>query len=82
MSCGEMAAILCRNVLTSDDVRNTGELGPTENSAQAKTRPHGEVGPAENSAPRRTRSPTTAENSAPTAENSAPTEIPDQVLVW
>ena len=62
--------------------RNTGELGPTENSAQAKTRPHGEVGPAENSAPRRTRPPTTAENSAPTAESSAPTEIPDQVLVW
>ena len=30
---------------------NTGELGPTENSAQAKTRPHGEVGPVENSAP-------------------------------
>ena len=53
---------------------NTGELGPTENSAQAKTRPHGEVGPAENSAPRRTRPPTTAENSAPAAENSAPTK--------
>ena len=39
------------------EYRRTRELGPTENSAQAKTRPHGEVGPAENSAPRRTRPP-------------------------
>ena len=43
------------------------ELGPAENSAQAKTQPHGEVGPVENSAPRRTRPPTTAENWAPIA---------------
>ena len=62
-SCGQMALgpICWQHEATSrDGVKapvdlNTGELGPVENSAQAKTRPQekprGEPGPTENSAP-------------------------------